>query len=171
MHHAHHHDHQHDHAAHSSRAPASNLTTVAFWATLHCLSGCAVGEVLGMVIGTGFHLSNVTTVVLSIALAFLFGYAFTVTPLLRSGMAPRAAAAVALGADTASIALMEFIDNLVMLYWPGAMDAGLADPLFWIALAASLLVAGAAAWPLNRFVIARGKGHALVHAHHMHPHH
>ncbi|MES2784251.1 MAG: DUF4396 domain-containing protein [Pseudomonadota bacterium] len=165
MHHASHHDH-----SSAPRAPAS-LSTTAFWATVHCLSGCAVGEVLGMVLGTGFGLSNGVTIALSIVLAFVFGYAFTVTPLLRSGMAAKTAAGIALGADTASIALMELVDNLVMMVWPGAMDAGLTDSLFWVALAVSLLIAGAAAFPLNRFLISRGKGHALVHAHHGHAGH
>lgn len=162
----HHVSHHHHHSGHSSPKGDASLNTVAFWATVHCLSGCAVGEVLGMVIGTGLALSNGSTIAISIVLAFVFGYAFTVTPLLRSGMAPKAAASIALSADTASIALMELVDNLVMVGWPGAMDAGLSDPLFWIALAASLLIAGAAAYPLNRFLISRGKGHALVHAHH-----
>lgn len=168
MNHAHHH-HHHDHAGHAGHAAAAgtaSLNTTAFWATLHCLSGCAVGEVLGMVLGTALGLSDGATIALAVALAFLFGYAFTVTPLLRSGMAPGAAIKVALGADTASIALMEIVDNLIMVTWPGAMDAGLGDPLFWIALAAALLIAGAAAFPLNRFLIQRGRGHALVHAHH-----
>ena len=165
MHHASHH---HDHAAHASPKVGGSLNTVAFRATVHCLSGCAVGEVLGMVIGTGLALSNGATIAISVVLAFVFGYAFTVTPLLRSGMPPKAAASIALSADTASIALMELVDNLVMVGWPGAMAAGLSDPLFWIALAASLLIAGAAAYPLNRFLISTGKGHALVHAHHDH---
>jgi hypothetical protein len=166
MHHARHHEHV-SHTATTNPAPAS-LNTIALWATVHCLSGCAVGEVLGMVLGTGFALSNGYTIALSVVLALLFGYAFTVTPLLRSGMAPKAAAGIALGADTASIALTELVDNLVMVAWPGAMDASLTDSLFWIALAASVLIAGAAAYPLNRFLISRGKGHALVHAHHGH---
>ena len=160
------HAHHQHHAGHGTAANPAGLDSTAFWATVHCLSGCAVGEVLGMVLGTGLGLSNGATIALSVVLAFIFGYAFTITPLLRSGIAPKAAAAIALGADTASIALMEFVDNLVMILWPGAMDAGLANPVFWIALAVALLLAGAAAFPLNRFLISRGKGHALVHAHH-----
>ena len=121
-----------------------------------------------MVIGTGLGLSNGVTIAVSIALAFLFGYAFTVTPLLRRGMPLRTAAGLALGADTISIALMEVVDNATMWVWPGAMAAGLGDRLFWLALAASLLLAGVAAYPANRWLMSRGRGHALVHAHHAH---
>lgn len=164
------HDHLHaQHPGHASTpgsALAGHLHRTALRATLHCLSGCAVGEVLGMVIGTAFALSNAATVALSVVLAFAFGYAFTMAPLLRSGLAPRAAAVLAFASDTASIALMEVVDNASMLVWPGAMNAGLGDATFWLALAASLLIAGAAAYPLNRALIARGKGHAVVHAHH-----
>jgi hypothetical protein len=165
----HHDDHvahhaMHDQAQHARTAAALNM--VAFQATVHCLSGCAVGEVLGMVIGTALSLSNVAVIVLSTALAFVFGYAFTVVPLLKTAMAVRAAATIALASDTASIAVMEVVDNLVMLVVPGAMDAGLDTVLFWGALALSLALAGAAAYPVNRFLIARGKGHALVHSSH-----
>lgn len=172
MNHAAHLHHQHgpkgggDHRPEPDRRPA--LNSVAFWATVHCLSGCAVGEVLGMIIGTAAGLSNGKTIALAVALAFLFGYAFTLFPLLRSGMKLSAAVGVAFAADTASIALMEIVDNTMMLVIPGAMDAGLPDPLFWGALAASLLIAGAAAYPLNRWLISRGKGHALAHAAHHH---
>ena len=151
--------HQHD-----SAGPSLNAT--AFWATLHCLSGCAVGEVLGMVIGTALGLSNGATIGLAVVLAFLFGYAFTMAPLLRTGMGGRQAAKLALAADTASIAIMEVVDNLVMLAVPGAMDAPLSSPLFWGALAFALLVAGVVAYPVNRWLIGRGLGHAVVHAHH-----
>lgn len=161
-HHQHHDHHQHHHSGHG---PAGNLNTIAFWATLHCLSGCAVGEVLGMVIGTALGWSNGMTILLAVALAFLFGYAFTMAPLLRAGMPPRNAARLALAADTASIAIMELVDNLVMLAVPGAMDASLSSALFWGALAFSLLVAAMAAYPVNRWLIARGAGHAVVHAH------
>lgn len=143
-----------------------SLNVIAFWATLHCLSGCAVGEVLGMVIGTAFGLSNGVTIALSVGLAFVFGYAFTVTPLLRSGMPFRRAAGIAVAADTISITIMEVVDNLVMLAVPGAMDASLADVLFWGSLGGALVVAGVAAYPANRWLIARGAGHAVVHAHH-----
>jgi len=127
-----------------------------------------VGEVLGMILGTAWGLSKGATVVVAIALAFAFGYAFTFVPLLRSGMALRAAAGVTFAADTASITLMEIVDNVIVLVIPGAMDAGLDQPLFWGALVASLAIAGIAALPLNRFLIQRGKGHALAHAGHGH---
>jgi hypothetical protein len=156
--HRHHHHHADD-----SGASHGTLDTIALRATIHCLSGCAVGEVLGMVIGTAAGLSAGVTIALSVALAFLFGYAFTFFPLLRSGMTLRSALGVTLAADTASITLMEIVDNAVMLVIPGAMDAGVAHPLFWGALAVSLLIAGVAAYPLNRWLIARGKGHALAH--------
>ena len=156
-------DHHH-HGHHQHGTPSLNRT--AFMATLHCLSGCAVGEVLGMVIGTALGLGTIATIALAVTLAFLFGYAFTMWPLLRAGIAPKRAAALAFASDTASIALMETIDNAIMAVWPGAMDAGLGSPVFWIALATSLVLAGLAAYPLNRALIARGKGHAVVHAHH-----
>lgn len=154
--------HSHQHAV----ATAPTLNATAFRATLHCLSGCAVGEVLGMVIGTALGLSNGATIAVAVVLAFLFGYAFTMAPLLRTGMGTRRAAKLALAADTASIAIMEVVDNLVMLVVPGAMDAPLSSPLFWSALGFALLVAGVAAYPVNRWLIGRGLGHAVVHAHH-----
>jgi hypothetical protein len=142
------------------------LSRVALSATVHCLTGCAIGEVLGMAIGTVAGLSNVVTIVLSIALAFVFGYGLTSMPLLRSGMALAAVAPIALASDTFSITLMEIVDNAIIVVIPGALDAGLGDPLFWGSLVFALLVAGAAAFPLNRWLIGRGKGHAVVH--HMH---
>ncbi len=135
-------------------------------ATLHCLTGCAIGEVLGMVIGTSVGLSNTATVVLSIALAFLFGYALTMRGVLRAGVGFRQAVRVALAADTVSIAVMEIVDNAIMVGVPGAMDAGLTSFLFWGALAFSLLVAFVLTTPVNRWMISRGKGHAVVHAYH-----
>src|SRR5688572_20738403 len=164
----HHHDHGQStqHGSHAAATPSLNVT--AFWATLHCLSGCAVGEVLGMVIGTALGMSNGSTIALAVVLAFAFGYAFTMTPLLRSGMTLRQAARLALAADTVSIGIMEVVDNLVMVAVPGAMDAHLSSPLFWGALAFALVVAGVAAYPVNRWLIARGAGHAVVHAHHHH---
>ncbi len=165
-----------NHASHSGHRAAQQhrhrgaavpgLNGTAFRATLHCLSGCAVGEVLGMVIGTALGLSNGATIALAVVLAFLFGYAFTMVPLLRTGMGWRQVAKLALAADTASIAIMEVVDNLVMLAVPGAMDAPLSAPLFWGALAFALLVAGVVAYPVNRWLIARGLGHAVVHAQH-----
>jgi hypothetical protein len=139
------------------------LTAVAVSATLHCLTGCAIGEVAGMAIGTGLGLSNLATVVISVTLAFLFGYALTSLPLLRAGLALAAVVPIALASDTLSIATMEVVDNAIMLAVPGAMEAGLASPLFWGSLALSLIVAGAVAVPVNRWLIARGKGHAVVH--------
>lgn len=135
-------------------------------ATLHCLTGCAIGEILGMVIGTAAGLHNGATVALSIALAFVFGYALTMRGVLRAGVPLRQALKVALAADTLSIAVMEIIDNTVMVTIPGAMDAGLADLLFWGALAGSLALAFVITTPVNRWMIGRGKGHAVVHAYH-----
>ena len=137
-------------------------------ATLHCLTGCAIGEVLGMVIGTATGMNNAATVVLSIALAFVFGYALTMRGVLASGIGVRQALRVALAADTVSIAVMEIVDNGVILAVPGAMDAGLADVLFWGTLAFSLVVAFVVTTPVNRWMISKGRGHAVVHAHHGH---
>ena len=148
-----------------------NLDRTAWSATLHCLTGCAIGEVAGMVIGTALGWGNAATIALAVVLAFLFGYALTMRPLLRGGLALPAAARLALASDTASIAVMEVVDNAVMLVIPGAMDAGLATPLFWGALALSLAIAAVAAFPVNRWLIARGMGHAVVHAHHGHEGH
>ena len=152
----------HDEQTHTG--PASWGT--AAQATLHCLTGCAIGEVLGMVIGTALGLHNAATVVLSIALAFVFGYALTMRGVLRSGLPFRQALQVALAADTVSIAVMELVDNTVIVAVPGAMDAGLTSGLFWLALAGSLAVAFVVTTPVNRWMISRGRGHAVVHAHH-----
>ena len=141
----------------------STLNATAFRATVHCLTGCAIGEVLGMVLGASLGWSNRLTILVSVVLAFGFGYALTVQPLLRGGIAVGAALRVALAADTLSIAVMEIIDNAFMLVVPGAMDAPLTSPLFWESLAASLVLAGAVAYPVNRWLIARGRGHAVVH--------
>jgi Domain of unknown function (DUF4396) len=156
------HSHHHDHRA----APAASLDRTALMATLHCLAGCAIGEVLGMVIGTALGWGNLATIALAIALAFVSGYLFTMIPLVRSGLALGAATRIALAADTVSITIMEIVDNLVMLAIPGAMDAGLDSALFWGSLAFALVVAGVAAYPVNRWLIARGRGHALAHAQH-----
>ncbi|MEU4213387.1 DUF4396 domain-containing protein [Streptomyces sp. NPDC026206] len=135
-------------------------------ATLHCLTGCAVGEVAGMIIGTAAGLHNGATVAVSVVLAFVFGYALTMRGVLRAGVAVRQALKVALAADTVSILVMEIIDNTVMVGVPGAMDAGLTDVLFWGSLAGSLVLAFVLTVPVNRWMIGRGKGHAVVHAHH-----
>jgi len=146
----------------------ASLNRVAFSATAHCLTGCAIGEVLGMVIGTALGWSNVATIVLAVALAFLFGYSLTMLPLLRSGMALAAVLPLAFASDTLSITVMEIVDNLIMVAVPGAMEAGPTSLLFWGSLAFALAVAFVAAFPVNRYLIARGKGHAVVHQHHEH---
>jgi hypothetical protein len=152
----------------TTHTPTGSLNALAFSATAHCLTGCAIGEVLGMIIGTALGWSDAATIALAIALAFFFGYLLTSLPLLRSGMALAAVVPIALASDTVSIAVMEFVDNAVLLLIPGAMDAGLGDIGFWAALAFALLVAGAVAFPVNRWLLARGKGHAVVHRHHAH---
>ncbi len=143
-----------------------SLNRLSFSATLHCLTGCAIGEVLGLVIGTALGWGNVATIALAVVLAFFFGYTLTMLPLLRSSLALGAAIPLALAADTLSITVMEIVDNAVMLVVPGAMEAGLASPLFWGSLAFALAVAFVAAFPVNRYLIARGRGHAVVHEHH-----
>jgi hypothetical protein len=145
---------------------STSLNKLALAATVHCLSGCAIGEVLGLVIGTTLGWSTGQTIAAAVALAFFFGYAFTMVPLLRAGLAFRAALPLALASDTVSIAIMEIVDNAIMIVIPGAMQAGLKTALFWGSLAAALLLAGAAAFPVNRWLISRGKGHAVVHSHH-----
>ncbi len=147
-----------------------SLNALAFSATVHCLTGCAIGETLGMVIGTALGFSDLGTIALAVALAFFFGYTLTSLPLLRSGMALAAVAPIAFASDTISITIMEIVDNALMLLIPGAMDAGVGSFRFWGSLAVALLIAGAAAYPVNRWLLARGKGHAVVHAHHEHGH-
>jgi len=145
-----------------------DLNRVAFSATVHCLTGCAIGEVLGMIIGTALGFSDLGTIALAVVLAFFFGYTLTSLPLLRSGMALGAVVPIALASDTISIAIMEVVDNAILLLIPGAMDLGLGDAGFWASLAVALLIVGAAAYPANRWLISRGKGHAVVHRHHAH---
>lgn len=152
-----HHDHQ------QMPTDGAALTAVAVSATMHCLTGCAIGEIAGMAIGTAFGFSNLATVALAVALAFLFGYGLTSLPLLRAGLAFGAVVPIALAADTLSIATMEVIDNLIVVAVPGAIDAGLGSLLFWGSLSFALAVAAAVTVPVNRFLIARGKGHAAVH--------
>jgi hypothetical protein len=147
---------------------AASLDRLAFSATAHCLTGCAIGEVLGLVIATALGWGNAASILLAIVLAFLFGYSLTLWPLVTSGVALGTAVGLALASDTLSIVVMEIVDNLVVLLVPGAMDAGLGDTLFWGSLAASLLVAFAAAFPVNRMLIARGRGHAVAHPYHHH---
>jgi hypothetical protein len=155
-----------EHTTHGTRPAGRDLTRLAISATLHCLTGCAIGEVLGMVIGTALGWSDVQTIALAVALAFLFGYAFTIGPVMRSGLALGAAIPVALAADTVSITVMEIVDNAIMLLVPGAMDAGLGSWLFWGALAVALAVAFVVTVPVNRWLIGRGRGHAVVHRFH-----
>jgi hypothetical protein len=151
------------HQHHAMPKSGSALTRVALNATLHCLTGCAIGEIAGMLIGTALAFSNLATIALSVALAFAFGYGLTSLPLLRAGLAVAAVIPIALASDTLSIATMEIVDNAIVVAIPGAMDAGLGRLLFWGSLAFSLAVAGALAVPVNRRLIARGKGHAVVH--------
>ncbi|ALA58365.1 DUF4396 domain-containing protein [Nitrospira moscoviensis] len=162
-----HHEHGH-HQHHAMAEDGASLNRLAVSATVHCLTGCAIGEVLGMVIGTALGWSNWPTVALAVVLAFVFGYALTLWPLRRAGIAWGTALGLAFASDTVSITIMELVDNAVMLAIPGAMEAGLTDFLFWGSLAVSLIVAGVAAFPVNRWLIAQGKGHAVVHAHHGH---
>jgi hypothetical protein len=152
-------DHHHEPMPTSGRA----LDMVSLNATLHCLTGCAIGEVLGVVIGTALGWSDLATIALAIGLAFLFGYSLTSLPLLRAGIAFAAVVPIALASDTFSIAVMEFVDNAIILLIPGAMEAGVGNLLFWGSLAVALVIAGFAAFPVNRWLIARGKGHAAVH--------
>lgn len=160
--------HQMHHGHHRAAEAAPSLNRTAGMATLHCLTGCTIGEVLGLVSGTALGWANWPTVALAVVLAFVFGYGMTLWPLRRAGMAWGTAFGLALASDTLSMTTMEFVDNAIMLVIPGAMEAGWADPLFWGSLVASLFLAGVAAFPVNRWLIARGKGHALVHAQHCH---
>ena len=149
-------------------AAQQNLNRLAFSATVHCLTGCAIGEVLGMVLATWWGLGDFASIALAVVLAFFFGYGLTSLPLLRSGMSLRQVAPLAFASDTASIGTMEIVDNLFILIIPGALAAGLGDALFWWSLMVGLLIAGAVAYPVNRWLLKRGKGHAVVHAHHAH---
>jgi hypothetical protein len=161
MEHVEHHGQHHHH--HELPTSGRALDGMALSATLHCLTGCAIGEIAGMVIGTALGWSNLATIALSVALAFLFGYALTSLPLLRAGLTFATVAPIAFASDTISIGVMEVVDNALMLVIPGALDAGLRDLLFWGSLAVALVLAGAAAFPVNRWLLARGKGHAAVH--------
>ncbi|MEU8498119.1 DUF4396 domain-containing protein [Streptomyces lavendulae] len=171
-HHGHeHHEHGHEHGRGHQQHGHDGHHATAGWgmaarATLHCLTGCAIGEVLGMIIGTALGWGNAPTMVLAIVLAFFFGYALTLRGVLAAGVDLRSAVRVALAADTLSIAVMELIDNGVIALWPGAMDAQLSDALFWAALAISLALAFVVTTPVNKWMIGRGKGHAVVHRYH-----
>ncbi|MFG3022797.1 DUF4396 domain-containing protein [Streptomyces sp. NPDC048254] len=160
------HAHHEAHGPHGTHGPAGASWAMAVQATLHCLTGCAIGEVLGMVVGTAFGWGNLPTTLLAIVLAFFFGYSLTMRGVLRAGVDLRTALRVALAADTLSIAVMELIDNGTILVWPAAMDAQLGDALFWISLAVSLVIAFVVTTPVNKWTIGRGKGHAVVHQYH-----
>src|SRR5437763_4000492 len=154
----------HDH--HSGRAASLNRS--AFQATTHCLTGCAIGEVLGMIIATAFDWGNAASIAISVVLAFLFGYSLTLGPIIRADVPIRRAAGLTLASDTLSITTMEIVDNAFILIVPGAIAAGLGDVLFWWSLGLSLVIAFVAAFPVNRWLIARGRGHAVVHELHAH---
>ncbi|GAA3396557.1 DUF4396 domain-containing protein [Streptomyces roseoviridis] len=174
--HAHHEHHQHhghgghsaahEHGAHQGHDHGPASWAMAAKATLHCLTGCAIGEVLGMIIGTALGWGNAPTMALAIVLAFFFGYSLTLWAVVRAGLSLKAAVGVALAADTLSITVMEIVDNGVLLLVPGAMDAHLSDALFWGALAFAFLVAFVVTTPVNKWMIGRGKGHAVVHRYH-----
>lgn len=150
----------------ASNSSSSSLNKLALSATLHCLTGCSIGEVLGMVIGTVFGLSIWSTIVLSVILAFAFGYTLTMLPLLRANIDLGTALKLAFASDTVSITIMEIVDNAIMLVIPGAMAAGLSDFRFWGSLVLALALAGVAAYPIVRWLIARGRGHAVIHRYH-----
>lgn len=156
----------HDHSKHDHQ---SNVNAMAASATLHCLTGCAIGEILALIIGTAIGLSAGWTVALAVTLAFVFGYKLSTWPLLRAGLGFGAALRLVIAADTLSIATMEIVDNLVMVAIPGAMEAGLVNAIFWLGMMVALLAAFAAAYPVNRYLLQRGKGHALVHQYHHAP--
>ena len=153
-----------------NKAPQTNrnhsLNRTAFSATVHCLTGCSIGEVLGMVIGTAFSFDNGSTIILAVILAFFFGSLLTIIPLIRSGLELRKSLALAFASDTVSIIIMEIVDNVIMLLIPGAMEAGLGDFRFWWSLSLSMLAAGVIAFPVVRLLISKGHGHAVVHKHH-----
>jgi hypothetical protein len=161
-----HHDRHSRHLSAASHLPSESLNHTAVVATFHCLTGCAIGEVMGLVIGTALGWSNLSTIFLAVTLAFVSGFALTTISFLRRGFGVAASLKIALAADTASITLMEIIDNAIMMLIPGAMNAPLDSLLFWSSMIISLAVAGIVAFPLNRWLIARGKGHAVAHQHH-----
>jgi hypothetical protein len=152
----------------SAQGDAPSVSRLAVSATVHCLTGCAIGEVLGMVLPTWWGLGNLASIALATVLAFFFGYGLTSLPLLRSGIPLRRVAPLAFASDTASITTMEIVDNLFVVFVPGALSADLADALFWWSLGVGLLIAGVIAYPVNRWLLVRGRGHAVVHAHHGH---
>lgn len=160
------HGHHHAQPHHGMKTPAPSLNRLAVTATLHCLTGCAIGEVLGLVIAMALGWGNASSIVLAVLLAFVFGYGFTLVPLVKGGLSWGKAASIAFASDTVSIAVMEIMDNAMMLVIPGAMAAGITDGLFWGSLVLSFAVAFVVTVPVNRWLIAHGAGHAVVHAHH-----
>jgi hypothetical protein len=158
--------HAHEHSGHDHHAMSGNINGMALSATLHCLTGCAIGEIVGLMIGTALGLGNVATIAIAVALAFAFGYALSTLPLLKAGLALGTALSVVLAADTLSILTMEIVDNVVMAVIPGAMNAGLVNSVFWIGMMIALTAAFVAAYPVNRYLLQRGKGHALTHEYH-----
>lgn len=161
------HDHQpHHHTGQGHTSSAASLNKMAASATLHCLTGCALGEVTGLIVGLSLGLSTVATITLAIALAFVFGFALSTIPLVRAGLGFFAALSIVFAADTLSIATMELVDNAVMVAIPGALHAGIVDPLFWVSMPIALAVAYAAAYPVNKYLLAKGKGHALLAKYH-----
>jgi len=159
------HDHMnHEHRAHSGEH--SNLNAMAASATLHCLTGCAIGEIAGLIVGTVLGLGTLATIIIAIALAFVFGFTLSTLPLLKAGVGFGAALSVVAAADTLSITTMEITDNVVMMLIPGAMNAGLVNPVFWISMPIALAVAYAAAYPVNKYLLTKGRGHALVMKYH-----
>jgi hypothetical protein len=161
--------HMHDHSAHMAHGDGGDVNRMAASATLHCLTGCAIGEIAGLMIGTALGLATLPTIALAVGLAFMFGYALSTLPLLKAGLGVGAALTVVLAADTLSILTMEVVDNAVMAVIPGAMDAGLVNPVFWVGMMIALTVAFVAAYPVNRYLLQRGKGHALTHEFHGRP--
>lgn len=166
------HDHHAHHMHHETEPtqPDANLNKMAASATLHCLTGCALGEITGLVIGTVLDWNTASTIILAVVLAFIFGFALSTLPLKKAGLGLFAALSVVFAADTLSIATMEIVDNLVMALIPGAMSAGLVNPIFWLSMPLALAVAYAAAYPVNRHLLTQGKGHALVMKYHQHHH-
>jgi uncharacterized membrane protein YbjE (DUF340 family) len=159
-------EHTTNHDAHGH--DSHSLNRAAFTATTHCLTGCAIGEVLGMILATWWGWGNAASIALAIVLAFFFGYSLTLGPVLRAGVPMRRALPIAFASDTASITVMEIVDNAFILIVPGAINAGLGNSLFWWSLGVSLIIAFAFALPVNRWLIGRGRGHAVVHAYHAH---
>jgi hypothetical protein len=149
---------------------SQHINQMAFSATLHCLTGCAIGEVLGLIIGTALGLSSVVTIIIAVSLAFLFGFTLSTLPLLKAGLTFSAALPIVFAADTLSIATMEIVDNTVMALVPGAMSAGIVNPVFWLAMPFSLAIAFCAAYPVNKYLLTKNKGHALVMKYHEHHH-